>query len=520
MVEQFNLVSTNELPKLIFNGRIRELKPDSKVRILNTTVNIAIDQIFRNQNLQKIRLFVISHDFEGEIYVEPIKYDALFFKLGINQLSIKISRQFDDIFIEQQKIIESFLTKRYLDVVILINELMDNEKVELLAKDVFRLYCLQAHSLIKSGLIDKAETSLSMAKQILKELDPTELNNNWRENYSINNPLSESIFLDRGYLSGDEIYLLFLEIINGIAQPNYDVDIIQQKIQEGILQTQNSNIDYHLEFNFLSLLINNNGIALSEINKFKSCIKNSNKFFTLLVDGLSGGDIDENSLDLPLTEDLTGMIEEFKSNGIITRRMYHTNQSHINLSVESDFHYMDPIISDSKGRTIEDQEYSDLITTYFANLSGVDQILVRRLLFLGNIGKERYYQDDFDQARQIFLYLEREYIQLPPNFKKIIQGSKIKYENSLLLKNQIIDKNIIRIFDLGLVYLFVGMTCYQQKSFDKSMDYLNLCQIEYFNNKQREYATAYTIKGIIEFNLGNVDYSTEFFKLSLKYLLK
>ncbi|MDH5403735.1 MAG: tetratricopeptide repeat protein [Candidatus Heimdallarchaeota archaeon] len=523
MVEQFNLVGEFESPRLIFDGRIKELKPSSRVRIVNSTITIPIEQLYWDQNLASIRFFIICHDYEGDIFVELKKYDALFIRLGVNQLAFRSGVQFDLLFIEQQKIIDAFLNKRYLDVVITINELMDDENIALSDKDVFQLYCLQAHSLIKSGLIDKAETSLTLARNLLEKLDSKDEQENWRENFSINNPLSASNFLDAGYLNGDLIYLLYLEIINGLAIPSYDREIIIQKIDEGIRLTQDSNHDYYLEFRLLQILMKNKEISSQELNEFKLLIKEDAPiFFKQLIYGISNQDRESitTSLDLPQIEDLKGMIDEYTSNGSITRRMYHTNHSQNNLTLASNIDFIDSKICDSMGRTIDDPVYLDIIHEYFSDLPEQELKDVRKIQFLGNIGRQMFYQGVFEQALQIFLYMERKLILIPTKLKnQIIQG-KIKFENVLISNKKSIDGSLITIFDIGLVYLLIGIIYFEQNSYEKSMDYLNLCQIENFNYKFREFGSVYTFKGIIEINLGNMVNAKEYFILALKYFNK
>ncbi|MDH5647123.1 MAG: hypothetical protein OEZ01_14010, partial [Candidatus Heimdallarchaeota archaeon] len=324
MVEQFNLINSEKVPKCLFHGRINELKSTSIVEILGEKIKISINQIFQDNYLPKQMIFIISHDYEGEVIIKKGIYDIIYFKFGVNLLTLTKERKINPIFTEFQKIVDIFVNKRYLDVIIFINELLENDDINLSNMDIFRLFCLQSHSFLKAGLTNKAKYSLTQARSQLINIDGSFLKLDGKDNFSFNNPYSNYIFFDYGYLSGDLAYLLFLEIIYGI-QTNVRSSELIEKINEGMAYTEEKNYTFFQEFSFLKLLVQNNGISKSELEEFQKFFsENTNIFFKLLIQGsLKKEEIFlNNGLNSDIKEDLKSMINEFNTSGIISKRLY------------------------------------------------------------------------------------------------------------------------------------------------------------------------------------------------------
>ncbi|MDH5402882.1 MAG: hypothetical protein OEY49_10360, partial [Candidatus Heimdallarchaeota archaeon] len=425
-------------------------------------------------------------------------------------------KQFDSILHEFSSIINSFFDLNYLDTVILIEELLDNKSIDLSYVDQFRLLCLQTHALLKYRLDTQAMNSIQRAKDLLKKIDPSEFSQgNTRNNFLHNNPHSSNIFYDRGYLSGDNIYLLFLEIILGMNL-NIGKQLLRELIHQGESLTA-ANHPYAIEFQFLSKIVENQFFTFNEISDLKNQLNLDKPFFKIISDLLVQKDLiigDKEFIDPTLVEDLRGMDKEVKSTNSISQRFYMLNIEENDHKYVYDSEIIQLINTDLLGRTKDDEIYRNLVETYFNKILNVDKQEITRIQYLANIAIDNLNNDEYKISLTILLYLKDQKIFHDLSTKIVFQEARLKFIqhiNTHLPSKLKPDERII--VDLGSVYYFISRVFFDMGNYKKAHTYLDLSLIENFQVKQRDFGISLSGKGII--------YNIQMhFKLAIKYFLQ
>ncbi|MDH5404686.1 MAG: hypothetical protein OEY49_19445, partial [Candidatus Heimdallarchaeota archaeon] len=378
----------------------------------------------------------------------------------------------------------------------------------------FRLLCLQTHALLKYRLDTQAMNSIQRAKDLLEKIDPSEFSQgNTRDNFLYNNPHSSNIFYDRGYLSGDMIYLLFLEIIQGM-HVNTDNQQLKELITEGLSLTKD-NHPYAIEFIFLSRIIENKFFTFNEISDLKNQLNlDSIPFFCVMSKIISKNTSiigESETIDRTLVEDLEGMSKELKTNNTISHRIYRELPNLSTKADNFDLKFIENIHFDEIGRQIEDTYYTSIFSKYFSGSPANDIKIIFRLQFLANIALDLFFEQEYKKSLNIFLYLKNELSNRNKHLINIFQPVRIKFlkekREAEINKEKFYQNQTL--VDLGLIYYFIGLIYFNMNKYSEAHEYLKLGLIENLSVKERD-------MGIIYILIGNIFYNQAKYKDAIK----